>query len=155
MQIQEIKELMDKMNQTGLSLLELESEGTRLCLKRESWSVPCLQEAGYNEALAQHGHSHVSAGSMPDDISLAGEDIPGLVVTSPAVGIFYAAPSPDNAPFVSVGSLVETGSPLCIIEAMKLMNEVTSPCDGIVLEIYVENGKRVEFGQPLMRIGGD
>jgi acetyl-CoA carboxylase biotin carboxyl carrier protein len=70
------------------------------------------------------------------------------------VGIYYAAPTPDSEPFVAVGACVEIGSPLCIIEAMKLMNEVTSAWDGAVLEILAESGQRVEFGQPLMQIGG-
>jgi acetyl-CoA carboxylase biotin carboxyl carrier protein len=150
MQIQEIKELMDKMAQTGLSLLELEAEGYRLCLRRESWSAPVQAEPGHGI-----GHGHVPAGAVPEESLAAVEELPGILITSPAVGIFYSAPSPDSPPFVSVGSAVEAGTPLCIIEAMKLMNEVTSPCDGTVLEIMAENGQRVEFGQPLMRIAGD
>jgi acetyl-CoA carboxylase biotin carboxyl carrier protein len=150
MQIQEIKELMDKMAQTGLSLLELEAEGYRLCLRRESWSAPVQAEPGHGA-----GHGHTQAGPAPEEGEPIAEDLPGIIITSPAVGIFFAAPSPDSPPFVSTGSVVEAGSPLCIIEAMKLMNEVTSPCDGTVLEILAENGQRVEFGQPLMRIVGE
>ncbi|NLC84715.1 MAG: biotin/lipoyl-binding protein [Ruminococcaceae bacterium] len=76
----------------------------------------------------------------------------GRLICSPVVGIFYAAAAPDQDPFVSPGSVVAAGAPLGIIEAMKLMNEVTSPADGVVIEILVDNGQRVEYGQPLFRI---
>jgi len=109
--------------------------------------------------------SHLSslnaAASAPDSAAPAApaeEATPaepaGQLVTSPVVGIYYAAPSPDSDPFIRIGSTVEKGAPLCIIEAMKLMNEVTSPWSGVVLEILAENGQRVEYGQPLFRIGG-
>ncbi len=78
----------------------------------------------------------------------------GWLVRSPVVGIYFASPAPDRDPFVQVGSIVEVGSTLCIIEAMKLMNEVNSNAEGKVLEIYAVNGQHVEYNQPLMRIGG-
>jgi acetyl-CoA carboxylase biotin carboxyl carrier protein len=73
-------------------------------------------------------------------------------VTSPFVGSFYAAPSPDAPPFVDVGSVVRPGQTLCIIEAMKLMNEIEAECAGTVSEVFAQNGKNVEFGQKLFRI---
>ena len=73
-------------------------------------------------------------------------------MNSPIVGTFYAAPSPDKPPFVTVGTQVSKGDVLFIIESMKLMNEVTSEYDGVVAEIFVEDGETVEFGQPIMRI---
>ena len=76
----------------------------------------------------------------------------GKLVESPLVGTFYAAPSEDAAPFVTVGDTVKKGQTLAIIEAMKLMNEIESEYDGKVIEILVENGKPVEYGQPLFRI---
>ena len=76
----------------------------------------------------------------------------GVYVKSPAVGVFYAAPSPDSKPFVAVGDTVHKGDTLCIIEAMKLMNEIESDFDGTVTEILVKNGQAVEYGQPLFRI---
>ena len=76
----------------------------------------------------------------------------GNVMNSPIVGTFYAAPSPEKAPFVHIGKHVSKGDVLFIIESMKLMNEVTSEYDGVVAEIYVEDGETVEFGQPIMRI---
>lgn len=79
-------------------------------------------------------------------------DKPGHVVTSPLVGTFYRAPSPDSPPFVEVGSQVKKGQVLCIVEAMKIMNEIESDTDGTVAEIYVQNATPVEFGEKLMRI---
>ena len=76
----------------------------------------------------------------------------GMIVKSPLVGTFYAAPAEDADPFVSVGDQVKKGQTLAIVEAMKLMNEIESDFDGKVAEIYVENGQAVEYGQPLFRI---
>jgi acetyl-CoA carboxylase biotin carboxyl carrier protein len=73
-------------------------------------------------------------------------------ITSPFVGSFYRSPSPDAPPFVEVGSVVRSGQALCIIEAMKLMNEIESECSGTVTEVFAQNGKSVEFGQKLFRI---
>ena len=76
----------------------------------------------------------------------------GVYVKSPAVGVFYAAPSPDSKPFVAVGDTVHKGDTLCIIEAMKLMNEIESEYDGVIEAILVNNEEVVEYGQPLFRI---
>jgi acetyl-CoA carboxylase biotin carboxyl carrier protein len=77
---------------------------------------------------------------------------PGVLVTSPFVGTFYRAPSPESPPFVDVGAKVKKGQTLCIVEAMKLMNEIESETDGTVAEIFVQNATPVEFGEPLFRI---
>jgi acetyl-CoA carboxylase biotin carboxyl carrier protein len=82
----------------------------------------------------------------------AKSDKPGVVVSSPFVGTFYRAPSPDSAPFVDVGQKVKKGQTLCIVEAMKLMNEIESEVDGTVAEIFVQNATPVEFGEQLFRI---
>jgi acetyl-CoA carboxylase biotin carboxyl carrier protein len=82
----------------------------------------------------------------------AGKEKPGNVVASPIVGTFYAAPSPEKPPYVTVGKQVHKGDVLFIIESMKLMNEVTSEYDGTVAEIMVSDGETVEFGEPIMRI---
>ena len=75
-----------------------------------------------------------------------------VTVTSPIVGTFYSAPSPDAGPFVEVGSMVKAGQVLCVIEAMKLMNEIESEVEGTVVRILVENGRSVEYGEPLFLI---
>jgi acetyl-CoA carboxylase biotin carboxyl carrier protein len=79
-------------------------------------------------------------------------DKPGTIVTSPFVGTFYRAPSPDAAPFVDVGTVVKKGQVLCIVEAMKLMNEIEAEIGGKVAEIFVQNATPVEFGEKLFRI---
>jgi acetyl-CoA carboxylase biotin carboxyl carrier protein len=79
-------------------------------------------------------------------------DKPGVIVNSPFVGTFYRSPSPDSPPFVEIGAKVKKGQTLCIVEAMKLMNEIESEVDGTVAEIYVQNATPVEFGEPLFRV---
>jgi acetyl-CoA carboxylase biotin carboxyl carrier protein len=94
----------------------------------------------------------VEAGGGPTP-PLSGEAPSDSVdVTSPFVGTFYRSPSPDTPSFVEVGSVVRTGQTLCIVEAMKLMNEIDAECSGTVTEIFAQNGKSVEFGQKLFRI---
>ncbi|NLM15321.1 MAG: acetyl-CoA carboxylase biotin carboxyl carrier protein [Clostridiaceae bacterium] len=142
MQIDEIGKLMEFMKANDLNVLELEEGGSRLLLERHMPTVPASASAVLPQAAA--------ASDALDSAEKSGQ-----LILSPVVGVFYESPAQDAEPFVQVGSVVEVGSPLCIIEAMKLMNEVSSAFDGIVLEIFVENGQRVEYGQPLMRIGGD
>ncbi|MEA4889723.1 MAG: acetyl-CoA carboxylase biotin carboxyl carrier protein [Clostridiaceae bacterium] len=155
MQIQEIIDLMNQMSRTGLNLLEFESAGERLRLERPA-DAPAAAEtgSGLNHAAASKDGAEYEnySESAEKDREPAAKPDEGLV-KSPVVGIFYAASTPDCEPFVKIGSRVESGDTLCIIEAMKLMNEVTSPHAGEILEIFVVNGQRIEYGQPLMRIG--
>ncbi len=95
-------------------------------------------------------HAPAPAAAPKADAKAA--DKPGVVVSSPFVGTFYRAPSPDSAPFVDVGSKVKKGQTLCIVEAMKLMNEIEAEVDGTVAEILAQNASPVEFGEPLFRI---
>jgi acetyl-CoA carboxylase biotin carboxyl carrier protein len=160
--IQEIKELMEKMAETGLTQLDLEIAGAKLRLER-AHPVMVHQTAAPDQAayaaMAANYATSLPAAALAASVAAAAapaepEAEEGQIVTSPVVGVYYAAASPDSDPFITVGAKVDVGSPLCIIEAMKLMNEVTCPWEGVVLEIMVENGQRVEFGQPLFRIGG-
>ena len=165
MNVSDIRKLMETMAQTGLTELEWSSDGEKIRLERKPVLAPIAGEVHADSAALLQALSHLgSHAAMPQAATgtaaapAAEEAAPaepaGQLVTSPVVGIFYAAPSPDSDPFVKVGSSIESGAPLCIIEAMKLMNEVTSPWSGVILDILVENGQRVEFGQPLFRIGG-
>ena len=100
------------------------------------------------------GYSFTAAGGeYQTDTQKNEKQVEGTVVASPLVGIFYSAPSPEDEPFVTVGDTVKKGQTLGVIEAMKLMNEIESECDGIVKEVLVENGEMVEFGQPLFIVG--
>ena len=165
MNVADIKKLMETMAATGTTDLEWEAEGGKIRLERKAPTFLTHAESGadqsallsvLNQLSAQPAPAAGGAAAAPAAVSATAEpeEKPGQLVTSPVVGIYYAAPSPDSDPFVAVGKFVEAGAPLCIIEAMKLMNEVTSPYSGVVSEILVENGQRVEFGQPLFRIGG-
>jgi acetyl-CoA carboxylase biotin carboxyl carrier protein len=143
MSIKEMKEMISLMNDNDLSELELERDGLKIRLKKSSGRIEQVI------TTAQEPLKRVeAAGEEPES---AGKE--GLVeIKSPMVGTFYRAPSPDSAPFVDIGSDIQPGQVICIIEAMKLMNEIKSEVRGKVKEILVENGHPVEFGQVLFRL---
>ena len=141
MDVKSIENLARLMKETGLTTLELSQEGISLKLERRV-------EAG--GAPAPAAASPFAAAPVEPAESSAPKK--GSLVLSPTVGVFYAASSPESAPFVEVGSKVRKGDTLCIIEAMKLMNEIPSETDGTVVEICVGNGQVVEYNQPLFRI---
>ena len=146
MDIDEIRRLIDLMAETGVTELEVkDAEGhVRLVLGGPA-SVPpqIVQAAPAVSSQAAAPSESPAAGREPD----AGET--GLRVTSPMVGTFYQAPGPDAKPFVSVGDVVEAGDVVCIIEAMKMMNEIESEQRGRLRRVLVENGQPVEYGQAL------
>lgn len=143
--LEEIKELIRSMQENSISELYLESEGIKLNLKRESFVQ--LQSA----LDTQEGNSLKSGDSKKDFTQQKLEDQSGEIhIKSPMVGTFYRSPSPNSPSFVEVGDFVKKGQVVCIIEAMKLMNEIESEVQGVVKEILVENAMPVEFGQPLM-----
>ena len=163
MDVQAILELMKEMKNSGIATLDWEADGQKLQLSRPAESIdPALLDsllaARAQTALAtapsadQAAFAASAAAGAAAGISAEPVRPAGRVVASPVVGVFYAAPSPDQDPFVSIGTRVESGAPLGIIEAMKLMNEVTSPCGGVIVDILVENAQRVEYGQPLFVI---
>ena len=129
MELQELYALMDRFSATGLTSLEWEQDGTRLALKKES----------------------PAAAPLPPPVS-APEPDPEDLVTAPLVGVFYAAPTPESAPYVTPGAQVNKGDPLCLIEAMKMMSEVPAPASCVVEEVLVRNGEAVGVGTPLFRI---
>ena len=142
MEIKKIKELAGLMQEGGLTVLEIKEGETSIRLERGAVSAaPAVQSAAAAEDI--HGPFTPAAHQAPKE---------GTLVTSPTVGVFYEAPSPESKPFVQVGDKIRQGDTLCIIEAMKLMNEIPAECDGTVAEICVGNGEVVEYGQPLFRI---
>lgn len=148
MKINEMIELMKHMKGNDIIVLETETNGTHLRLER-SEVVSDIRSAENHQKYSTDVNTQPI---LSEPAATPCEDADQQVIQAPIVGVFYAAPSPENEPFVSVGSSVQAGDPLCIIEAMKLMNEVTCPCSGIVREIMVSDGERVEFGQPMIRI---
>ena len=158
MNIKEIKELIETVCQNGITELEVERAGVRVKIRRELAAVPNATSAVLVPSVST-SHVAQSAALLKDstakpqsESSGAGIDEDLIVVRSPIVGTFYRASNPDAEPFVRLGDFVESGRVLCIIEAMKLMNEIESESSGEVAKIYLENGEPVEFGQPLFGI---
>lgn len=146
-----VKALALLMQEAGLTSLEIKE--TDFYIKLEK-SLP----AQSTQAVVQQPVlPAVPVAEVPAAVPVQDDD-PGMdfnnvkLVSSPMVGVFYAAPSPDREPFVSIGSHVKEGDTLCIIEAMKLMNEITAECDGEIVDICASNGDVVEFGQTLFKI---
>ena len=138
MDITSIESLARLMKENGLTALEFSQEGISLKLERQG--APALAAPAVPSPF-------VSAPVEPEPAPKSGS-----LVLSPTVGVFYAAPSPESKPFVEVGDKVRQGDTLCIIEAMKMMNEIPAEMDGTVVEICVGNGQVVEYNQPLFRI---
>lgn len=162
----QLRELLTAIDQTDISELTLKSDDFELTVRKAVRSTPSL------DALPPVSGSIVVP-TIPAVMPPAPSQLTELVsreaavpapmpvdkklvdVPSPMVGTFYRAPAPDEPPFVQVGDRIRSGQAVCIIEAMKLMNEIEVEVSGQVVEILVENGQSVEFGQPLMRINPD
>lgn len=142
MNIQDIYQLMDRFEGSSMSEMNLEMEGVKVAFKKGGetavvTAAPVAVAPIVREVVTEQEKAEVQEGTA---------------VEAPLVGTFYSAPSPEEAPFVTVGSEVKKGDVVGIIEAMKLMNEIIAPCDGTIEAIEVENGQMVEFHQILMRI---
>jgi acetyl-CoA carboxylase biotin carboxyl carrier protein len=157
--MEELRELIGLLRDNGLAELELENEGFRVRLRREStYGQPAAQTAevplppppppAQPAPPPAGGPSHPGTHASTE----ASQDQDLHIIPSPIVGTFYRSPSPAADPFVKIGSNVEPESVVCIIEAMKLMNEIQAEASGEVVKIYVENGQPVEYGQPLFGI---
>lgn len=152
-----LAEIADVMEDRGLTRVRVEEpDGTAVELERASAAQPVAVPMPMPSAMAAPVAAPAAASAAPEPVVQAPTAAPepmGTEVTAPMVGVFYAAPAPGDEPFVHVGSKVKAGETLCIIEAMKVLNEVTAEADGEVLEICVADGDLVEFGSCLMRIG--
>lgn len=152
-----LAEIADVMEDRGLTRVRVEEpDGTAVELERASAAQPVAVPMPMPSAMAAPVAAPATAPAAPEPAAQAPAAAPepqGAEVTAPMVGVFYAAPAPGDEPFVRVGSKVKAGETLCIIEAMKVLNEVTAEADGEVLEICVADGDLVEFGSCLMRIG--
>ena len=156
---EQIKELIELVAQNRLQGIELERSGFRLKIDGQQAFAPAAHpaDAGGVAAAAPSGAAAPGPAAAPAPAAPAGLAAGQLpagthILNSPIVGTFYRAPAPDSDPFVEVGSRVKKGQVLCIIEAMKLMNEIESDVDGVVAEIYPQNAQAVEFGEPLFAI---
>ena len=147
MNLKEIKEIIALMNENGLAEIEIEREGLKLKLRK---NPPVPQEGSYRPVIEYKMESHPGLSAAPPSSSSAVK--PGKStheIISPMVGTFYRAPSPEAPAFVEAGQIVEVGQVVCIVEAMKLMNEIKSEIRGRIIEMAVENAQPVEFGQTL------
>lgn len=167
MEIKHIKELMAAMGRTGTKRLMIKRDGFELQLEREENGTykaldPLLEsdEALRSDSLLPRSPLALGKGKeMPSapnaplvPPSSEQEETPGVYVTSPMVGTFYSSPSPDDPPFAKVGDKIEKQTVICIIEAMKVMNEVKAGVSGTIAEVLVESGHPVEFGTKLFKI---
>ena len=144
--IEKLRALLDVLTEKDIAEFEHEDEATRIRVVRGARAAVVTQFAPSPAALPVRTEG---ASAPPAAIEPAADSVD---VTSPFVGTFYRSPSPDAPSFVEVGSVVRVGQTLCIIEAMKLMNEIETECSGTVTDIFAQNGKAVEFGQKLFRI---
>lgn len=150
MDIKKIKALADVLNDKGLSSLELEEGDSRIKLERNTPSYHFSGETSLPEMSTPAPAVQIE--SAPAVEPEANSYPNAKEIKSPMVGVFYAAPSPESAPFVQVGDKVKKGDTLCVIEAMKLMNDIACDTDGEIAEICVSNGDVVEYSQTLFKI---
>jgi len=165
MDLKEIKSVIDLMTKNGLSEFELEKGDFKLRVKRGpggEWSttttpVSAPQVVHHHAPVAAFAPSHAVAAAAPVAVpvtspapDIAASTHPQIV--SPMVGTFYLSPSPDSPPYVSVGQEVQEDTVVCIIEAMKVMNEIKAETRGVIVEVLAQNGKPVEFGKPLFAV---
>jgi acetyl-CoA carboxylase biotin carboxyl carrier protein len=144
MELEDLKDLMGLLKETDITELQIEKDGIKVKIKREKFF-------GHLDAPHQVFTEKRESKAIDESVIEVPEGSV-VTVTSPIVGTFYRSSSPDAEPFVEVGKPVKKGQVLCIIEAMKLMNEIESDTDGIVVKALVENGHPVEYGEPLFLI---
>ena len=146
MDLQDIKELISLIRENDLSEFQLEQEGFKITLKRGNDFQPVITTA----APAYAAPAAAGAAAAPAAPAEPAEKL--REISSPMVGTFYSSPSPDSPSYVAVGQEVTEDTVVCIIEAMKVMNEIKAECRGVIAEIAADNGKPVQFGQPLFRL---
>jgi len=154
MNIKELREMISLMKDHDLVELEVEKEGEKIRLKKDSLNALAgIAMAPQQFAPAAASAASPAASAEAAQAKPAKEDENVIIVRSPMVGTFYGSPAPDQDAYVSKGKTIREGDVLCIIEAMKLMNEIKADVSGPVVEVLVENGQPVEFDQPLFKIG--
>lgn len=155
MDIRKVKKLIELLEESGIAEIEIHegeesvriSRGSTIAAPQTAISVP--QAAPVAQPVAPvNTHPAVADNTPSNDYSSEGH-----VITSPMVGIFYSSPSPEEPPFIAKGKAVKSGDVICIIEAMKIMNQIEADADGKLVRVLVENGEAVEYGQPLFVIG--
>jgi len=151
MNLKEIKEIISLMNENELAEIEIEREGGKIKIKK---TMDASSAAVGPPAVAQPYRVETQAAppAAPAEKASPATSENTKSITSPMVGTFYRSPSPESPPFVDMGQIIEVGQVVCIVEAMKLMNEIKSEFKGKIVQIPVDNAEPVEFGQPLFII---
>ena len=157
MDLDEIKQILEMMREHELAEFELERDDFKLRLRKNTagqWASPMPQVSFVPAAAPGVSAPPASAPAVPGEpvLTAANEDIDLTIIKSPIVGTFYRSPEPGAKPFVEVGQPVRKGQVICIIEAMKLMNEITAETDGELVKAYIENGQAVQYGERLFAI---
>ena len=145
MEFEDLKEIIELLKETDITELQVEKDGTKVKIKREKY----MQSI---EIPAQRPSVIPSQETIVKEIVADEAEQRLITITSPIVGTFYRSPSPEAASFIEIGQKVKKGQVLCIIEAMKLMNEIECEADGIVVKALVDNGQTVEYGEPLFLV---
>ena len=145
--LKDIKELIALMRKNDLSVFKMEKEGFKITLKKGTDFQPVISTPQF---VAQAAATPATGAAPAPATAPAGEKL--REITSPMVGTFYASPTPEAGAFVSVGQEVSEDTVVCIIEAMKVMNEIKAETRGVIAELVAENGKPVQYGQPLFRL---
>ena len=147
MDLRKLKKLIELVEESGISELEITEGEEKVRINRgATTNQPQINQ------VTTHPEFHQPLPASVETPSADNKKIEGTIINSPMVGTFYTSSKPGAEPFVKVGSKIKTGDILCIIEAMKLLNEIQSDYDGEIVEVLVENAEPVEFGQPLFRI---
>ena len=156
MDFDEIKQILDMMREHDIAEFELERDNVKLRLRKNAaghWTpAPASSHAAYAPPLPSAAQAPAGAADSSSVLAPADEALDLAVVKSPIVGTFYRASEPGAKPFADVGDVVRKGQVLCIIEAMKLMNEIEAEVDGTIVAVMAENGQPVEYGEPLFQI---
>jgi acetyl-CoA carboxylase biotin carboxyl carrier protein len=162
MDLDEIRSILELMREHDVAELELERDSVKLRLRKATggtWAahMPPLPQVTYGAPMPQPPGAPAGPPSQPQPSAVLTsaqeeEDVDLAIVKSPIVGTFYRSSEPGSKPFVETGQVVRQGQVLCIIEAMKLMNEIAAECDGEIVTVYVENGHAVQYGERLFAI---
>jgi len=152
MDLDEIKQIIELMEENNLAEFEMEKEGFRIAMRKSQPIVVNSQPAVSVMAPQVEQAQSQTGAETGKALEAAKDDDKYETILSPMVGTYYAAPSPDSEPYVKVGDEVDTESVVCILEAMKVMNEIKAEVKGRITDILVENTEPVEYGQPLFKV---
>lgn len=158
MNFKEIKQVVELMKRSDISEFDIEEEGLKLRIKRGGSNEQSVTQIPMQAVHTmppfpmQHAPAAPAAAAPAPEAAAPAEDVGVEVIKSPMVGTFYSAASPESAPFVTEGATIKPDTVVCIVEAMKVMNEIQAEMTGKIVGILVENGESIEYGQPLFKV---